>query len=95
MANVALRGWMVGRVLKTLKPNAGDQPRELLEREMVLGRLLFQALGTRDANGAVAMGMVNAGRWWSTAGGLVLRAVTCAVYQGTPPSQASCMCKLW
>mmetsp|Transcript_18121 Transcript_18121/g.50717 ORF Transcript_18121/g.50717 Transcript_18121/m.50717 type:complete len:424 (-) Transcript_18121:1423-2694(-) len=34
-----------------LKPSADDSMREMLEREMIIGRLLYQALGTYDSSG--------------------------------------------
>jgi len=48
-------GSPANRVLKTLKENAGEEPRDLLEREMVIGRLLSQALGIRDEEGGIVV----------------------------------------
>lgn len=37
--------------MKVLKASADDAMRELLEREMVIGRLLYEALGKIDDQG--------------------------------------------
>ncbi len=78
------------RVMKVLKSTADDSMREMLEREMVIGRALYEGLGEVDKNGEWPAYFFFTGLY-NLSKVSFLNPRSCLLHQETLPFMATCL----